>query len=303
MAFQLRMEIGNGHFGNAFSFGIAVGVNKEFKVTPSTRFQTNFQTIMHMYFKGIGAPYFESFLQDSIYLTEGSKPQFKKVQVDWINSLSASYGLIGGNDYRTVWRPIYPMAATIPTAIKNDDYATINIGTNFIINNNGRSQQTGFAGIGYDRVYISYYNDGPPFHWFLLGDGKDRWWTGGGYVMLGSETMGHSSWPDRVGNLYYAGFDKFTGYSLKSFEIANKLFLKYVPYAAGHEKVLNQSRIYVMFKSRNQYSAFWSLNDFPKTDFQNKIHDQGNMAKHLGYYRPTMSIGGIGSYLSKFQIP
>jgi Bacterial toxin 23 len=301
---QFRIEFGNGHFGNAFSLGLAAGINKEYRLTPSTRARTNFQTILHFYFKGIGVPYYDSFISDSTYIREGSRPQFRKVQFDWINSISVTYGLCGSpsNAYRQVVRPIFPMAATIPTALRTNYYGLINVGTNFIINSNGRSQQTGFVGLGYDRVYLSYYNDGTPFQYVFLGDGRDRWWTGGGYVMIGSETVSATSWPDKQGNMYIVGFDKFTGYSLKSFEIANKLFLKYVPYAQGFEKVLNQSRFYGMFRNRNQLSLFFSLNDIPKLDIQNMIHDGGSMAKHLGYYKPTMSFGGIGIFNSSFFI-
>jgi hypothetical protein len=107
--------------------------------------------------------------------------------------------------------------------------------SNFILNNHGRHQTVGSLTVTAERLSINYYNDGGPligqgfkfdrkkwwsylllpFHLISgLGDGFDRWWTGGGGVYLHTKENF---------NRLEVTFDQFTGYHKLSFEI-NSIF-------------------------------------------------------------------------------
>lgn len=109
------------------------------------------------------------------------------------------------------------------------------VSTNFILNSQRRHQTVGAISLTMDRVSVNYYNDGGPiigkgFGWSRawywnallfpllvpvdllsgLGDGFDRWWTGG---------MGIYYHTDRDYNLWEFTFDQFTGYHKLAFEL------------------------------------------------------------------------------------
>lgn len=118
----------------------------------------------------------------------------------------------------------------------NARYAGI-ISTNFILNSTGRHQTVGAVSVTIDEVSVNYYNDGGPiigkgfgwdrpWYWNVLlspllttadivsglGDGFDRWWTGG---------MGIYYHTDREFNRWEATFDQFTGYHRLVFELGS----------------------------------------------------------------------------------
>jgi hypothetical protein len=118
----------------------------------------------------------------------------------------------------------------------NARYAGI-ISTNFILNSTGRHQTVGAISLTVDQVSVNYYNDGGPligkgfgwdraWYWNVLlspllltadlvsglGDGFDRWWTGG---------MGVYYHTDREFNRWEATFDQFTGYHRLVFELGS----------------------------------------------------------------------------------
>jgi hypothetical protein len=111
------------------------------------------------------------------------------------------------------------------------------ISTNFILNNHRRHQTVGAISFTVEQFSFNYYNDGGPLigkgfgwtrPWYYnvllspilvtadlisgLGDGFDRWWTGGGGVYY------HT---DQGYNLWEFNFDQFTGYHKLAFELGS----------------------------------------------------------------------------------
>lgn len=88
------------------------------------------------------------------------------------------------------------------------------LSTNFILNNHKRHQIVGAINATFDQVSINYYNDGPPFDILALGDAFDRYWTGGGGIILHNK-KGY--------NTAELSFDQFTGYVPLLYELSGIL--------------------------------------------------------------------------------
>lgn len=117
--------------------------------------------------------------------------------------------------------------------LRHNARSGIFISSNFILNNNRRHQTVGAITLTAEQVSVNYYNDGGPiigqgpnfnpkkFLSYLLlplhlvsglGDGFDRWWTGGGGVYYHSrEEYNHLE----------VTFDQFTGYHKLAFELGS----------------------------------------------------------------------------------
>lgn len=145
-------------------------------------------------------------------------------QVDFINSLSL--GLEWGNhlDYTKFARTMH-----------NGDYYNVFsnrqgsflVSSNFILNSHRRNQVTGSINANIGNVSILYYNDGPPFDMLGLGDGFDRYWTGGGSVML----HGKKNY-----NIAELNFDQFTGYIPLLYELTGLLGMNIPLYDGALDK-------------------------------------------------------------------
>lgn len=106
------------------------------------------------------------------------------------------------------------------------------ISSNFILNNNRRHQTIGSLTATAGPVSVNYYNDGGPIigkgfkfdpkKWYTyllfplhlisgLGDGFDRWWTGGGGVYIHTK---------EGFNRLEVTFDQFTGYHKLAYELS-----------------------------------------------------------------------------------
>ncbi|MCF8239687.1 MAG: hypothetical protein K9I85_16100 [Saprospiraceae bacterium] len=95
--------------------------------------------------------------------------------------------------------------------LRHDGEYAFLVSTNFILNNHHRNQTVGALTLTAGRFSLNYYNDGgPPINNIGLGDGFDRWWTGGVGMYL------HDQGEYNVAELY---FDQFTGYEKLMFEL------------------------------------------------------------------------------------
>ncbi len=88
------------------------------------------------------------------------------------------------------------------------------LSTNFILNNHKRHQIVGSVNATFDKVSINYYNDGTPFQTMGLSDGFDRYWTGGGSIIIHNK-KGY--------NTAELSFDQFTGYVPLLYELSGLL--------------------------------------------------------------------------------
>jgi hypothetical protein len=101
------------------------------------------------------------------------------------------------------------------------------LSTTFVLNNHRRNQVVGSVNINAGPVTINYYNDGSPFHILGLGDSFDRYWTGGGSIILHNKG-GY--------NAVELSFDQFTGYVPLLYELTGELGLNIPLYDSPGEK-------------------------------------------------------------------
>jgi RHS repeat-associated protein len=71
------------------------------------------------------------------------------------------------------------------SGVSNNFEKSVTLGTNFVLNSDGRNQRVGYAGFKSGKVDFSFYNDVIP----ILGDRDDRWWTGGGSLNIGNFSL------------------------------------------------------------------------------------------------------------------
>jgi hypothetical protein len=71
------------------------------------------------------------------------------------------------------------------SGVSNNFENSVTLGTNFVLNSDGRNQRVGYAGFKSGKVDFSFYNDVIP----VLGDRDDRWWTGGGSLNIGNFSL------------------------------------------------------------------------------------------------------------------
>jgi hypothetical protein len=71
------------------------------------------------------------------------------------------------------------------SGVSNNFENSVTLGTNFVLNSDGRNQRVGYAGFKSGKVDFSFYNDVIP----VLGDQDDRWWTGGGSLNIGDISL------------------------------------------------------------------------------------------------------------------
>lgn len=193
-------------------------------------------------------------------------------QVDVVNGFAITGG--GGKPYRRI-RPFYTWSANPAVSFSNPYRNSFTLASNFLWNNHHRSQQIGFAGLALGMVSVGYYNDGTPFSAQLgLGDGFDRFWTGGGYLHIGHDASDVQA---------IASFDKFTCDSKTGFDVANLMRLRFVP-SSAEDASFNRGRTMLTLIHRDGIGLNVGLFDNPSMDIQDFIHRLGRMAYHPKVY-------------------
>ena len=160
-------------------------------------------------------------------------------------------------------------------SLQNPYNCSLSVGTNFAFSTDSDkySQQIGFADIMVaEGVQISYYNDGTPFEYIKAGDGKDRYYTGGGMISYSKYRCNLDNFSSYSFEISY---DKFTGYSQNSFELGNALTLAYVDYKDTEQKYYNKSLWKFNIQTQNQergYDLAIAYYNSTKYDAQHFIH-------------------------------
>lgn len=132
--------------------------------------------------------------------------------------------------------PLYYFADFVNPALQNPYSNSLSLGTNLIFASGRETQRVGFLNLHpYEPIQLSYYNDGTPFGIMGLGDGKDRYYTGGGVLSY------HLPLYTAV-NQFEASYHKFTGFTLNAFELSNEMNLSYVYYDDMTQSDYNKSR-------------------------------------------------------------
>ncbi len=155
------------------------------------------------------------------------------VQIDFINTLVLGFVSRDTLDYMKYLRtmnnaPYYNL--------RHNNKNALFVGTNFVLNNHGRKQAVGSITITARDYSLNYYNDGGiPIDVVGIGDGFDRWWTGGFMFTK------HTHERDLVGkmhsyNRWEGSFDQFTGYAPLVYELSNILGINIPEYDMTHSK-------------------------------------------------------------------
>ena len=166
-------------FSGQYSFNLAVGGS-----FGGNNFMSAINISTNVYNSGLGTVY-------------GSTGELD-TQVDIIASLSVTAGIGRGKPM-----PLNTFSNSSLSAITNEFGSSFSLGTNFVNNLGGsRDQRVGYVGVRGGDFSFNLYNDFLPY----LGDGEDRFWTGGGSVQMGVEG-------DRTVSI---GKDVFTGLRIRN---------------------------------------------------------------------------------------
>ena len=165
--------------------------------------------------------------------------------------------------------PLYYFSNFSYPALQNPYSYSISAGTNFIFSSDKfkSSQRVGFLNLHLHTIQVSYYNDGgTPLEQTYLGDGKDRFYSGGALIT-------YHGISDKGINLVELSFNKFTGYTKNAFEVSNKLDLAFVNYNNTEEKYYNKS-LWSLDIGNPQKGFGLTLNRYNYTnwDVQDLIH-------------------------------
>lgn len=295
-----RIELGlpKKNYASNFSAGINFGFHREIPISINGQkilyVDITFQPGITLYQNGFGTSILEFNKKDITEMTDQKIiKQSASSQFDIINGLSITLG--GAKKPNQIQHENKTFHFFYRSSLVQDYNSSLTVGTNFITNFNGRNQQVGFFRATIWKAVIAYYNDGPPFQILLTGDSKDRWWTGGGYFQYGNDRLVDSSDSKRFS--FALGFDRFTGYSHGMFELSNILRQAVVLHKDERQYFLNSGRNYFVANDlRRDYSVSLSMNNHPKWDIQNLIHNTGSMAKHYSVLKESYSLGVIGFY-------
>jgi hypothetical protein len=176
-------------------------------------------------------------------------------------------------------QPLYYFTDQVQPALQNPFNTSVSFGTNFVwpLDPNKRVhqyQRVGYVNLHITRFQLGYYNDGGgletlflPIKTMFLGDGKDRYYTGGGFISL--------TLPSNYQiNTLTASYHKFSGYYPEAFENTNEMNLSFVNYKDTTQQYYNKSYWNISIGStRTGLSAFLRIdNPYNRGDFQNTIH-------------------------------
>ncbi|MES2747358.1 MAG: hypothetical protein V4648_03205 [Bacteroidota bacterium] len=172
-------------------------------------------------------------------------------------------------------------------SLQNPYNYSFSLGTNllFSADPNKQFQRVGFLNINHSRLQLSYYNDGMPFQYVLMGDDFDRYHTGGGIVSYDGDigTIGQFK-----SYHFELSYHKFSGFSQNSFELANSINLSNVDYNEPSQIKYNKSLWKFSVQSLNENNcvgiALSSYNSIP-FDGQHLIHWLIDNAFHIVPYK------------------
>lgn len=156
-------------------------------------------------------------------------------------------------------------------------------------------QRLGFIGLNFGGgAQFSYYNDGGPLIAISsLGDGDDRYHTGGGLLSYNGPR-------NTFINTIELAYHKFTGYSKSSFEASNKLFLAFMDYHDPEQQFYNRSvfdlNLTNLVRGYGMQLQWYNSVEF---DLQHDIHTAVLNTYHMVPYAPpywTIGLTYYGAY-------
>jgi hypothetical protein len=229
------------------------------------------------------------------------KSFFGSTSLDLFISGSLSFGFYSQNiDFNNRFVPLYYFSDFVPTPLQNPYRQSFTLGTNIIwlIQQKGGElpQRVGFTGLMIDRrVQLSTYNDGSIWARAKLGDGLDRYYTGGGMIAY------HMDHKNEVSNIEFS-FHKFTGHEKYAFDIANQLQIDFIPFKDNRSYYYNKNRFRLTVSSfKNNFGLHLTAHNVDR-DPQDWIHFKGGNTYHPDIFSDSrgpwnelrrMGIGGF----------
>lgn len=185
-------------------------------------------------------------------------------------------------------QPLYYFTDMVQPVLQNPYRYSFSIGTNYVIPFDGQkhAQQVGFIDFHLENFQLGYYNDGGGFQGIGIGDGNDRYYTGGGLISLTLPTCNYI-------NTFIASYHKFSGFSPNAFELSSALSLSFVNYTNPDQQYYNKS--YWNFSISNVKTGLYAFarinNTYNRLDFQNTIHYSFSYSYHQIPYPRYWSYG------------
>jgi hypothetical protein len=190
------------------------------------------------------------------------------------------------------WRnkPLYYFTEFVHPALENPYRYSMSVGTNvmFALDPGKKTvQRIGFVNAHIGAFQFNYYNDGGGFQDIGIGDGEDRYFTGGGFAAVNLNAKNDL-------NQFSISYHKFSGFQEEAFDLAGNMNLMFVNYYKTDQGHYNKS--FWSFSAGDVsrgVSAFFRINNpYNRWDFQNMIHYSGNDAYHQIPYSRHYSFGG-----------
>lgn len=180
--------------------------------------------------------------------------------------------------------PLYYFTDLVQPSLQNPYMLSATVGTNLVFsfdNDKSRFQQVGFIGLHVEHFQFCYYNDGGGLQNLGIGDGEDRYYTGGGLLSL--------TLPNNLAvNTFTVSYHKYSGYTPKAFDLSSSINLSYVNYTNSDQQYYNKSFWnFSISSSKNGLAGFVRINNpYNRSDFQNTIHYSfGYSYHHIPYPR------------------
>jgi hypothetical protein len=290
LAFGLKAKIDIGGYKNTyFVLSSSVGFAKQLNLWEKQDIggMLSLQIGLNLYKGGLGNTKIPNRINDH--------------QIDLYNTFAFTLGYKGD---KIDWgKPLYTWNASNSTNLINPFQSSLSIATNSIwnrlfiaedkTNRQNRAQQIGFASVSVNKVTIGYYNDGPPFsNW--LGDGEDRYWTGGGLLHIGVPNIGKTQ--------TIISFDRFTGYEKNTYEIANLLKFGEVIYKDILNSSYNRGRIQIkVIDNKSKVGYTCGILDDKYSDVQYWIHRSRGFPIHPNMYKLSLLIGAEYELTNKIK--
>ncbi|WP_288906424.1 hypothetical protein [uncultured Flavobacterium sp.] len=231
-------------------------------------------------------------------LGSDSRPDARKLTLDAILAFTLTTGKLSSfykseniNLTRNV--PLRYFSDFAIPSLQNPYNYSASLGTNFAFTTDGNKsfQRIGFLNFLFgEGVQFSYYNDGTPFQYTKTGDGKDRYYTGGGIL---SYSHGNGQLTSFKSYQFELSYQKFTGFTQNSFELSNSLNTSNVDYKDTNQKYYNKSLWKFNIQSNNEnngYGLAFAYYNSIGYDGQHLIHWLISNSFHLVPYGRNFTI-------------
>ncbi len=185
-------------------------------------------------------------------------------------------------------------------SLQNPYNYSISLGTNLIFTcDKGKwFQRLGFININHSRFQFSYYNDGTPFQYALLGDYYDRHYTGGGVLSYNGD---FGTIEQLKSYRLEISYHKFSGFNKNSFEFANLINASNVDYLEVDQQNYNKSLWRFNLQSLDHHNGFGLATTFYNSvrfDGQHYIHWLINNSYHIVPYKNYVAFEPSGYLLT-----